>query len=1015
VGSIQASNIALRKQYEKDKALYINTLETAFNLLKQEGGWVLSVDDLLLESNNNKWPSASFSLATDHSLSQISASITQLDLQELTELMQFFTPLDFSEHGVIKKLHLQGELKNSAVFIDNQNNNFAVNGTFNNIFIRAFEGFPEIQNLTGSITGSNEQGFVRFNTNKGHLFFSELFRNSFTIEQFIGQLEWQQLDDTWRLSSENLVLNTKDVEIETKFRVNIPKNEASVFMNLQASFSNMNDISRISEYYPASMMDEDVVEWLDRAFLSGQIEQGNVLVYGELDKFPFVDNQGVFEVLYDMKNVELQYNSDWPNLTHVNAEVLFFKNSVSIDLSHALTNNLRIKQTLLEIPSFADSDHLLVNGKIEGAIMDGLHFLQKTPIHGTADSVLNAITPAGLAQVDLDLKIPLAEAVEVSAKVIAHLSKASLKVNAVDIDVTEITGDLSFTEDDFFCKNVTANTLGYPVKIQANSNQARTLISLAGRTDITHLEQQFDFFDSWILKGQRLKGATDYELKLDLPVDDNKPTGLIVRSDLLGISVDFPETLKKTAEQSSSLILSMSLDETEVLPLSLRYQDDLGVAMNIDKNTNEMLSANIIYGEGQKTTSQLQNIATNNRGIKIQVERDKLDATQWMDFIKHKETKNDTESVELNKINLVTKQLHWKNKTYGSFELAMHRLSGKWQGNITSAMAKGAFIIPLEETEKEAIKLNMAHLNLSELMQIDFQKDNVSVETLPLVDVVSEQLLWKNSNLGRLKIRTERLVDGIRFNKIDIDSSKYKVELKADWIKADKSYITDMYGSIKADNFGKFLKKFNVDNDFKSSEGQVEFFAVWPGSPYQFSLEGMEAEMDIELKNGRLANIEPGFGRVLGLIAMEQWLKRLTFEFGDIYKQGLSFNNITGHFKIMKGNAMTRNLLVDAVPAQIFITGDADLIAQTFDHRMGVVPKSSAALPIAGTIVSGIAGVITQAFTNEYKEGYFFGSQYKVQGSWDNLQVTPIHEEDGILKKTWTGLTDFSWMNTIAE
>jgi len=67
-------------------------------------------------------------------------------------------------------------------------------------------------------------------------------------------------------------------------------------------------------------------------------------------------------------------------------------------------------------------------------------------------------------------------------------------------------------------------------------------------------------------------------------------------------------------------------------------------------------------------------------------------------------------------------------------------------------------------------------------------------------------------------------------------------------------------------------------------------------------------------------------------------------------------------------------------------------------------------LPIAGTIVNSIAGVITQVFTDDYKEGFFFGSQYKVEGQWDNIQILPVHEQDGILKKTWTGLTDFSWM-----
>ncbi|KAF3983649.1 MAG: TIGR02099 family protein [Methylococcales symbiont of Hymedesmia sp. n. MRB-2018] len=1014
-GSIQARNIVLEKQNDKQKPLHIKKLKTAFNLFKKGEAWALTVVDLFLENNERKWPAASFSFSVDNAFNQITASILHLDFLQLTELMRFFTALDFSEHDVIKKLHLKGELKNVAVFIDNEKAQYAVNGAFNNIFIRAFEGFPEIKNLTGSIKGSNEKGVVVFDTHNGQLFFSELFKHSFAIEQLTGQLKWEQSADKWQISSESLILNTGDVETETKVLLSIPKNEAPVFMNLQASFANMQDISQVSKYYPVSIMDEDAVEWLDKAFVSGKIKQGKVRVYGELDKFPFVNNQGVFEVQYEMKDVELQYNSDWPNLNHLNAGVVFFKNSVSVDLYDAQVNNLSVKDVILKIPSFTSSDHLLVKGKVEGQIFDGLHFLQKTPIHTIANNVLNAITPKGLTVIDLDLKIPLSKAAKMSANVTAHLSEAALKVNAVDIDVSEVTGDLTFTEKGFYCKNVSAKALGYPIQIDANSDDNKTLINIVGKTDIQHLEKQFDFFDSWILKGQRIKGSTAYKLKLDLPLNENKSASLKITTELQGVAVDFPETLKKSAEQKASLTVSMALNDPLLLPLSLNYQEELMLSMTIDKQKNKMISANIVYAESSDTVRIFNKITDLEQGIKIQLEREKFDSTQWMAFIDQKDTQGNKEAVEIKEINLITKQLQWKNKSYGAFELAMHRLSNKWQGNISSSMAKGAFVLPIEQGGNEAIKLNMAHLNITELMQVDFKKENITVEKLPLINVESERLLWKNSNLGSLTINSERLLDGIRFNKIDIASKWYKVETKVDWVKSNNGYITDMYGTVKANNFGKFLNKFHFDNDFKNSEGSVEFFALWPGAPYQFSLEDMNAEMDIELKNGRLASVEPGFGRVLGLIAMEQWLKRLTLDFDDIYKKGMSFNSITGHFTIMKGNAASRNLFVDAVPARIFITGDADLIAETFDHRIAVVPKSSGALPIAGTIVSGIVGVITQVFSSEYRDGYFFGSEYKVQGSWDDFKVTAISEKEGILKKTWSGLTDFSWMKSIAE
>jgi hypothetical protein len=54
--------------------------------------------------------------------------------------------------------------------------------------------------------------------------------------------------------------------------------------------------------------------------------------------------------------------------------------------------------------------------------------------------------------------------------------------------------------------------------------------------------------------------------------------------------------------------------------------------------------------------------------------------------------------------------------------------------------------------------------------------------------------------------------------------------------------------------------------------------------------------------------------------------------------------------------------------------------------------------------------MITQVVTDDYREGYFLGSQYKLAGNWGNVEVTPLHDQDGLLNKTWRGLTNFGWL-----
>ncbi|MGZ5027322.1 MAG: hypothetical protein ACXWE9_08270, partial [Methylobacter sp.] len=73
-------------------------------------------------------------------------------------------------------------------------------------------------------------------------------------------------------------------------------------------------------------------------------------------------------------------------------------------------------------------------------------------------------------------------------------------------------------------------------------------------------------------------------------------------------------------------------------------------------------------------------------------------------------------------------------------------------------------------------------------------------------------------------------------------------------------------------------------------------------------------------------------------------------------------------------------------------------------------PKSADAVPIAGTIMGKVAALVGKSLTGKDQEGFFFGSQYLVKGAWGKAEIIPMHKNDGLLQKTWNGITDFPWL-----
>jgi len=1005
-GNIDAKNIRLKKQkntYELD------SLISAFERVNREAsGWQFGVTDFKAKVADKEWPAASFIFSGNRELTKIAASIEQLDLQQFSELMRFVSPLDKDKQQLLSGMELKGQITNFSAYLDTEKNTFAVNGALENIFTSSFENIPQIKNLSASIYGTNEQGVVGFNTGKSSLFSPGRLRAAIPINKVSGQIAWQQQENSWFLESEQLVLNLKDAETKTAFKLTLPKNDDSGFLDLQSSFANLNDVSTIPDYYPVSIMTKTTLAWLDNAFVSGNIKTGGLLFSGKLDQYPFLQNEGVFEALLDASNVELEFSPNWPHLHNVNAEIAFHHGGVTVTADHAEVNGLNITHALVEIPQFGKSKKVSVKGRAVGRIDRGLAFMQQTPLHNNVDKFLDVIQPSGNIDVYLDSQVPLFKDLQSKVNARVRLKTVGLNIKSIDLGVTDVNGDLIFTEKGLFAKEIKATALGETISTNIDTQGFNTTVKVTGRTNFKQLKQQFDFLNTGLLKAKQLTGNFNYQLKLQLPsVETKKSAKLNIETNLSGLTMNLPGFLKKEIGESKNLELELLLNEAELLPLKVNFNNDIKVAMYINKQQKKMHSANIIYGKGVATLP-LGNEVT------VYVNQDEFNISKWLTFMGSDTRKKQTTPF-VNKLNIKTANLQWNNQNLGNFEMVVTQNGKKWFGYLFNPIAEGDFSIPFNQTDKDKIKLEMAYINLSELIKIKQKKGGSTTTDLPLIDISSKQFLWNGVNLGTLKIEMERLLDGLRFNPVNITAKDLEIKMSVDWVKQGQESFTYLQGDLIAEDIGNIMAKLGMRNDIKDAEANFNYSGQWPKAPYNFSLSTIEADVEVQLKNGRISSIEPGVGRALGLLAMEQWIKRLTLDFSDLYKKGLSFNSITGLLKINQGTAHTNRLLVDAIPARIILSGDTDLLTETLDLTIDVLPKSSGAVPIAGTIIGGIADTITQAVTSDYKDGYFFGSKYQATGKWGDIKLTALHKESGLLNKTWNGFTNLFRTTPVIE
>lgn len=1009
---IQLQELKLTRPDKED--FFAKQLKTNVHWQHNDDQWRLDVPQFLLQTNDKQWPgivfSASGNQTNDSVLHKLALFVKSVDLQNASTLLQFFGTLPKNASSFLEKSSLKGSVEQLFYFADLDAKHFAVNGNFNHLKIAPSDAIPGIENLTGRLKGTDEKGQLDLVTKDASMTTSGLFREALSIKKLVGKIAWQQTADEWLVSSPHIDVDSPDIITSNRFNLRIPKKEGkSPFLDLQMGFS-AEDVTQVKHYLPVGVLKESVVDWLDHAFIKGRVPKGGILFYGDLNGFPFDKGQGVFEARFDVDQMDISYLSDWPYLTELGGEVVFLQGGLQVDLNKGFSNNLKIKQARVVIPMLGESEHLLVQGKLDTDVLQGLKFLQNTPLNSSANSFLEAVDPQGTTEVTLDLKLPLADGAKAIVDGSAQLNKGTLKVKALDLGVSQITGALKFNEQGVYSQMITAKTLDNPIKITIKSSDVLTTVNVDGHVGVSDILKQFK------IPGLELaEGSTDYNLKLQLPYDNSFPD-LVVNSNLAGMALDLPNSLAKNREQQRPLSLQFNLTNETLLPINIAYDNQMSAAVKYNVEQQTIESGNVLIGTGNVNQSQ-------EPGIRLEINRERLDLKDWMgvglSFVQEK----DHEAIANVASNIREVKIHsahglWKKADLGYFDLVFKPEAKYWAGNIDASIAKGGFKIPFNLKSSHSMDFTMDLLNLDVLKQLKSDDDLASLSTpdiLPLLTVASQKTLWQAVDLGQMIIETERIPNGVVFKRVELNGVDQKLALTGDWIIDGKDTKTHIKGKLTMPQAGQFLNKLGITKELVETNADVDFVADWKGAPYQFSWASAQAQVEIDFRNGRILGIEPGFGRVLGILAISQWINHFQLDFSNVFEDGMTFISIKGNFSLLGGKATTNDVVVDAIPAKITIVGNTDLNNKTVDYGVSVVPKGADVVPVAGTIVGKISDFIGRALTGKNQEGFFFGSQYLIKGGWGNIQLIPLRENDGLLQKTLGGITDFPWVQKNTE
>ena len=971
-------------------------VQGGFRWQRRATGWVLDIDNFAIDREN--LPTTPAQLRVEYTEDKASgrrvvqSGYSELRAQEVAAVLLAVQvlPQDFQQR--LKAMAPRGELRDGYLRYQSQPQQtpqFVFRTRFSDLAWQPTAPWPGATGMSGAVTTNGEQGVVTLATHTAAVDFSRLFRAPLPVDALTGSVYWRRDSTGWRVFARDLNANNEDVKAKVTGYLDKPQGADSPYLDLVASFGDGKG-DHVSRYLPAKIMHAKTVAWLDKAIVNGRVSGGSVRLYGRLADFPFDDGQGLFEIHFDVTDGILEYAAGWPRLEEIETEILFRGRRFEAHAASAKSLDSEVLQALITIPDMTAHPALLtVDGQAQGPTRDAVRYITESPLRNNLGAYLNDVSAGGRSRLQLSLKLPLAKQ-PAKLKGTLRFSDSSLLFNNAKIDLTHINGSLNFTGRGLAAEDIHADLLGRAVTIAARtaSDQggATTTFSAWGTMDAATTAKRFA-----TPLAAYVDGAAAWRGELRIPPKSAGWVELEVASALQGVAVNLPAPVGKTAGETRNLLVQVPLPLKSEKPMHIRYGEvaDAQLAMISDKGGLRVARGQVRLGAGVA-------VLPSQQGVRVVGALPEFDEGLWAPILA-KETAGGplTSTAAVNHLDMAFGTLKLADRQLDKARLRADRGDNAWDVNIDSEQAVGRIHLP--DARDAPLVMDMERLYLPRFKKgADAGSGGDPRKSRPLT-ISAKSFHYGNLDLGELYLNATRKSVGLSFDDIHTHSAQRDLKISGQWIMEDDRPQTSFKVSYDGDDAGNTLTALGFAGMIKGGKTHTDARLKWPGSPADFVLAKAMGTIGFEIKDGRLLDVEPGAGRILGLLSFQALPRRLLLDFSDLFQKGFSFDRLAGSFTIEKGDAFTDNLTMDGPAARIEARGRVGLAAEDYDQRVTVIPSVSAGLPVAGALAGGFgAGAALFLVEKLLKPGIdrITKVDYQVTGPWTNPAVTRVTAAD---------------------
>lgn len=873
-----------------------------------------------------------------------------------------------------------GRLVNLAFWIElpeGAPTRYSLNTGFEALSMAPAGPWPGVSGLAGTVTADQHGGSLRLDSGNTAFAAPLIFPDPLRFDQVRAQADWTLVEDGFDVTIRGASAFNSDAAggASGTYR---QRGDGSRRIDLQGSLVRA-DPAAVWKYVPR-VAGEQTRSWLRSALRSGHIPRATVLLQGDLREFPFVQGDGRFEVAIDVRDGVLEFAPGWPPIQDIDGSIKFSANRMDIEAQgHIL--GARVTRASVVIPDLGSSDLTVqVKGEAEGPTAEFLRYLADSPVGELIGGVARGVGARGDGALKLALSIPIHRLGETAVAGTYTFTANRIENLSILPPLSRVQGALDFTDKGARVTGATAEVLGNPVRFNVLSQAGGTVrVDARGRIAVNRLAEQTDNPLLGLLRGEtevRAQAVARGD-RLEITVD----------SDLKGLAIDLPAPVGKSMNETVAARLQTQTREDEVTAtLSLGNRGSAVGAFGTQGGAPRLRRAAITFGGAPRLPSSPV-ISLEGTFPRIALE----DWTRVMERLRAEDAVDTSAAPTLPLVlDLGSETLVAYGREFHDVRLRGSRRGEAWETTLTGREISGQVSWFPKGRGRLVARLDRLHVPESSAGVPSPSASAMEGADLPEFDVTAASFRLGGPDLGSLVLQAVPNGNAWQLRKLDLQNPDGRISAEGGWKSERGKPRTKLNVRAEARDLGKMLDRFGRSANIAGGTARATGTVEWEGTPPRVDLPSLSGFLQVEAHQGRFTQMEPGIGKLFSILSLQALPRRVTLDFRDVFSQGFAFDEILANWTLNHGVLRTSDFRMNGTSAKVAMMGELDLVRETQDLEVRVVPSVTDSLALGTAVVNPVVGlmalIVGKVLNNPLDQAIAF--EYRITGTWAEPNVS---------------------------